>query len=85
MGKYIIPPCGILASGQQGGRVRMSTGAEGQSESVGRVLSCSSCFAMDSDGGFIKGILRGVRCTLFTSTAPLLDHSCTVLKSSIHL
>jgi hypothetical protein len=38
-------------------------------------------------GGFIKGILSGVRCTklntLFTSTAPLLDHSCTVLKSSI--
>jgi hypothetical protein len=46
---------------------------------------------LKSLGGFIKGILRGVRCTkslrlkstLFTSTAPLLDHSCTVLKSSI--
>ncbi len=39
---------------------------------------------MEISGGFIKGILRGVRCTkslrastLFTSTAPVLDLCCT--------
>ncbi len=54
-------------------------------------LPVHDCFGLSiwiTIGGFIKGILRGVRCTkslrvLFLH--PLLDHSCTVLKSSIHL
>ena len=41
-------------------------------------------FYRRTSGGFIKGIIRGVRCTK-SLLAPLLDHSCTVLKSSIHL
>jgi hypothetical protein len=48
---------------------------------AGRIL-CAFKFQMNT--GFIRGILR-VKSTLFTSTVSLLDHSCTVLKSSIHL
>jgi hypothetical protein len=55
------------------------------------VFTClQSKIIVQTIGGFVKGILRGVRCTkslrvLFTSMAPLQDHSCSVLKSSIHL